>query len=147
MVRYFIFYFHLDNYDKIVYYICGKIIYIGETGMINKIKMRREFVYTAPFRKCWKAMGLDDDNLLELEAALLDNPEIGDVIEGTGGARKMRIQLEGRGKRGGGRIIYLDVFEHENLYLLFAYPKNVQDDLTAEQKKVIRRMIEEIQRE
>jgi hypothetical protein len=109
--------------------------------------MTREFIYTAPFRKCWKAMGLDDDSLLELEKILLENPEIGDVIEGTGGARKMRIRLEGRGKRGGGRVIYLDVFEQENLYLLFAYPKNVQENLTPDQKKAICRIIEEIRKE
>lgn len=109
--------------------------------------MTRKFIYTTPFRKSWSAMGLNDDNLLDLEAILLENPQVGDVIEGTGGARKMRIQLEGRGKRGGGRVIYLDVFEHENLYLLFAYPKNVQDDLTPDQKKAIRMMIEEIRKE
>ena len=109
--------------------------------------MTRMFIYTEPFRRCWKAMGLNDDNLLALEAALLENPQVGDVIEGTGGARKVRIQLEGRGKSGGGRVIYLDVFEKENLYLLFAYPKNVQENLTAEQKKAIRKMIESIRRE
>jgi len=92
-------------------------------------------------------MGLSDDDLLSLEEALLEDPQLGDVIEGTGGARKMRIQLEGRGKRGGGRVIYLDVFEQENLYLLFAYPKNVQEDLSPDQKKAIRKMIEEIRRE
>ena len=92
-------------------------------------------------------MGLDDDSLLILEAALLENPQLGDVIEGTGGARKMRIQLEGRGKSGGGRVIYLDVYEREHLYLLFAYPKNVQDDLTPDQKKAVRKMIEEIRKE
>lgn len=109
--------------------------------------MTRTFVYTAPFRKCWKAMGLDDDSLPALEIALLENPQIGDIIEGTGGARKMRIQLEGRGKSGGGRVIYLDVYEREHLYLLFAYPKNVQEDLTPGQKKEIRKMIEEIRKE
>ncbi len=92
-------------------------------------------------------MGLNDDNLLDLEVVLLKDPQVGDVIEGTGGARKMRIQLEGRGKRGGGRVIYLDVFEHENLYLLFAYPKNVQEDFTPDQKRAIRKMIEEIRKE
>lgn len=92
-------------------------------------------------------MGLDDDSLPALETALLENPQLGDVIEGTGGARKMRIQLEGRGKRGGGRIIYLDVYEQEHLYLLFAYPKNVQENLTSDQKKAIRKMVEEIRKE
>lgn len=109
--------------------------------------MTRTFVYTEPFRRCWKAMGLDDDSLPALETALLENPQLGDVIEGTGGARKMRIQLEGRGKRGGGRIIYLDVYEQEHLYLLFAYPKNVQENLTSDQKKAIRKMVEEIRKE
>ena len=109
--------------------------------------MTRKFIYTEPFRRCWKAMGLNDDSLLILEAALLENPQMGDVIAGTGGARKIRIQLEGRGKSGGGRVIYLDVFEQENLYLLFAYPKSVQENLTSDQKKAIRKMIEAIRKE
>ena len=109
--------------------------------------MTREFVYTAPFRRSWKAMGLDDNDQKLLEEALLKNPQAGDVIEGTGGARKMRIQLEGRGKSGGGRIIYVDVFEKEKLYLLLAYPKNVQDNLTPEQKRVIQKLIETIKKE
>ena len=58
----------------------------------------------------------------------------------------MRIQLEGRGKSGGGRVIYVDIFEREHLYLLFAYPKNVQDDLTEDQKRVFKDMIESIER-
>jgi hypothetical protein len=109
--------------------------------------MTRKFIYTEPFRRCWKAMGLSDDSLPALEAILLKNPQVGDVIEGTGGARKMRIQLEGRGKSGGGRVIYVDVFERKHLYLLFAYPKNVQENLTADQKKAIRNMIEQIREE
>ena len=109
--------------------------------------MTREFVYTEPFRKCWKAMGLSDDDLKILEEILLTNPRLGDVIEGTGGARKMRIQMENRGKSGGARVIYVDVFEKEKLYLLLAYPKNVQDDLTPEQKKQVRKLVEAIKKE
>lgn len=109
--------------------------------------MTRRFIYTAPFRRCWKAMGLSDDDLLLLEDVLLRDPQRGDVIEGTGGARKLRIQLVGRGKSGGGRVIYLDVSEREDLYLLFAYPKNVQEDLTSERRKAIRKLIEAIRKE
>lgn len=109
--------------------------------------MTRKFIYTAAFQNCWKAMGLNDTDLAALERILLANPQAGDVIEGTGGARKLRIQLEGRGKRGGGRVIYLDVFEKEHLYLLFAYPKNVQDDLSPDQKKAIKKMIDLIKKE
>ncbi len=109
--------------------------------------MTRKFIYTEPFRRSWKAMGLDDAQLPKLEEALLENQQLGDVIEGTGGARKMRIQLEGRGKSGGGRVIYVDIFEKEHLYLLFAYPKNVQENLTADQKKAIVKMIDAIKKE
>ena len=109
--------------------------------------MTRKFVYTQPFRRCWAAMGLDDSQLPDLENLLLRNPRAGAVIEGTGGARKLRITLEGRGKRGGGRVIYLDVFEKECLYLLFAYPKNVQKDLTPEQTQAIRALVEAIKEE
>ncbi|MBE5790186.1 MAG: addiction module toxin RelE [Clostridiales bacterium] len=109
--------------------------------------MTREFVYTEPFRKCWKAMGLSEDDLKKLEVILLENPQLGDVIEGTGGARKMRIQIENRGKSGGGRVIYVDVFEKEKLYFLLAYPKNVQDNLTPDQKKQVRKLVEAIKKE
>jgi hypothetical protein len=109
--------------------------------------MTREFVYTEPFRKCWKAMGLSEDDLKKLEEILLENPQLGDVIEGTGGARKMRIQIENRGKSGRGRVIYVDVFEKEKLYFLLAYPKNIQDDLTPDQKKQVRKLVEAIKKE
>ncbi len=109
--------------------------------------MTREFIFTKPFLTCWKAMGLNNDHLKYLEHILLENPQIGEVIQGTGGARKMRIQLDGRGKSGGGRVIYLYVFEKEKLYLLFAYPKNVQEDLTEEQKTAIRALIDAIKKE
>ena len=109
--------------------------------------MTREYVYTEPFRKCWKAMGLSENDLKKLEEILLENPQLGDVIEGTGGARKMRIQIENRGKSGGGRVIYVDVFEKEKLYFLLAYPKNVQDNLTPDQKKQVRKLVEAIKKE
>lgn len=90
---------------------------------------------------------MDNESLRILERILIKNPKIGDVIQGTGGARKMRIQLDGRGKSGGGRVVYLDVFEKEKLYLLFAYPKSVQDDLSPSQKKLIKTIVDAIKRE
>ena len=109
--------------------------------------MTREFIYTEPFRRAWGAMGLNDEDIKELELILLKNPHDGDVIQGTGGARKMRITLEAHGKRGGARVIYLDVYEKEKLYLLFAYPKKVQSNLTSEQKKAIKNLVELIKKE
>lgn len=109
--------------------------------------MTRLFVYTESFRRSWKMMNLDDDDAKELEEILLRNPHIGDVIEGTGGARKMRIQLTGRGKSSGGRVIYIDVIERERMYLLLAYPKNVQANLTPDQKCAVRQIVEAIRKE
>ena len=54
---------------------------------------------------------------------------------------------EGRGKRGGARVIYIDILTKERLYLLFAYPKNVQEDLTSEQKKQLQMLIDAIKEE
>lgn len=86
-------------------------------------------------------MGLGDNEQHKLENILLENPRKGAVIEGLAGISKLRrIKLEGRGKSGGGRVIYLDVLEKEKLYLLFAYPKNVQENLTPAQRKLLRRM-------
>jgi len=92
-------------------------------------------------------MGLGDDELRTLQDILIDDPEAGDIIQGTGGARKVRIPLEGRGKSGGGRVIYVDVIVRERIYLLLAYPKNVQADLTPEQKKMVRKLVETIKEE
>lgn len=136
----------LDNYDNIVYN-KNKRYDITVYNEMRSEGMTREFIYTKPFLNCWKAMGLDTNDLKILEEALLNNPQMGDVIQGTGGARKIRIQLEGRGKSGGGRVIYLDVFEKEKLYLLFAYPKNVMENITEEQKNLIKQLIDAIKKE
>ena len=109
--------------------------------------MTRTFIMTKEFDACWKNMHLGDDELKLLQEDLLSQPDAGDRIPGTGGIRKYRIPMEGRGKSGGGRVIYLDVFEQENLYLLFAYPKNVQENLTEEQKLAIRTLVEAIKKE
>jgi hypothetical protein len=77
--------------------------------------MKRAFVLTPSFERAWAEMGLGDSELARLQSLLLMDPEAGDVIQGTGGARKVRIPLEGRGKSGGGRVIYVDVVIREQI--------------------------------
>ena len=77
--------------------------------------MKRAFVLTPSFERVWAEMGLGDSELARLQSLLFMDPEAGDVIQGTGGARKVRIPLEGRGKSGGGRVIYVDVVIREQI--------------------------------
>ena len=77
--------------------------------------MERVFILTAVFEKSWANMGLGDKELRELQLTLLKNPDAGDVIPDLAGARKIRIPLAGRGKSGGGRVIYVDVGVREQI--------------------------------
>ena len=107
--------------------------------------MKRKFVMMPVFDKVWKEMGLTDDDLQALQEQLLANPQIGDVISGTGGLRKMRFSLPNRGKRGSSRIIYIDFCVVETIYLIFAYPKNEKDNLSAAERNAIRKLIEQLE--
>jgi mRNA-degrading endonuclease RelE of RelBE toxin-antitoxin system len=87
------------------------------------------------------ASGQDEEyRLLQLE--LVENPEKGVVMPGTGGLRKLRWKAEGRGKRGGHRIIYYWAEEASVILMLFMFPKNAQSDLTPEQKRRLRQVVE-----
>lgn len=86
---------------------------------------------------------LPDDSYRELQADLIDNPESGAIIEGTGGLRKKRWALPGGGKSGGARIIYYWRKAHDQIIMLFVYPKSDQEDLTPAQKKALSSMVKE----
>jgi hypothetical protein len=86
-------------------------------------------------------MGLNDNDLLEVQLELLENPKKGDIIKGTGGARKLRYAIRGKGKSGGARIIYVDIIYTEQIHLLLCYPKSVKTDLTNDEEKSIRAII------
>ncbi len=86
---------------------------------------------------------LSDEEYRKLQMALLLRPDFGPVIPGSGGLRKVRWSLGGRGKRGGVRTIYYWAVKDDQILMLFMYAKNEQDDLTAEQLKVLRKIVEE----
>ena len=97
------------------------------------------------FDKQWKDMGLDDTDLQCLQEQLLENPQMGKVIKGTGKLRKMRFALPGRGKSGSSRVLYVDFVIAETIYLIFAYPKNEKDNLTDEECNSIKKLIDKIE--
>ena len=85
---------------------------------------------------------LTDEEYAALQADLVRRPDAGVVIPGSGGLRKLRWGLAGRGKRSGGRVIYFWAVTQDRLLMLLIYPKNVQDDLTPEQLRMLRRVVE-----
>jgi len=99
------------------------------------------FIETPLFTKQIKAL-VDDDTYGQFQDELAENPEAGDVIKGTGGLRKVRMALPGRGKSGGARVIYYYVHSAAQIRLLLAYEKSEQDDLTDEQRKALKKIVE-----
>ena len=99
--------------------------------------MEMEFIETPLFTRLVKKL-LDDDEYRELQEVLIYRPDLGDVIQGTGGLRKIRWMCKGRGKRSGVRVIYYWLMDDEQILMLYIYPKSQQEDLTSEQKKTLK---------
>lgn len=109
--------------------------------------MKRSFIELPIFKSRWEALGLNEEDLLRLQIELLADPKAGDVMQGTGGVRKMRFAFEHRGKSGGVRVIYVDFEVHEKIYLLTAYTKNEKDDLTKKERSEIKQLIEVLEQQ
>lgn len=85
---------------------------------------------------------LSDEEYRQLQTALIVRPDMGAIIRGSGGLRKVRWRLRGQGKRGGIRVIYFWAVEQDRLLMLLMYPKNVKGDLTPAQLKMLRQAVE-----
>lgn len=103
--------------------------------------MKRIFIQTPIFSKKIDSRG-GDALASSVENELLKNPEAGDLIPGCGGIRKMRIGDPGRskGKRGGFRVLYIEVPQQDKIYLIYFYGKDEAEDLTAQEKKTFREL-------
>ena len=99
------------------------------------------FVETSEFTKRLHSH-LDDDGYAALQAFLSVHPNAGSIIPGSGGVRKLRWGSEGRGKRGGNRIIYYWLVAENRIYLLTLYGKAVKDDLTRAELAAWRKIVE-----
>jgi hypothetical protein len=86
---------------------------------------------------------LSDDEYVQLQQVLIADPETGSVIPGSGGVRKMRWGVAGRGKRGGLRIIYFLRTRHGQIWMLTLYAKNVAENISARVLKQIRDEIDD----
>lgn len=104
--------------------------------------MKAIFIESSLFEK-YREDYLNDDEYRLLQIELLANPRKGDVIQATGGLRKIRVASKDRGKRGGVRVIYYFLDERRRFYLLTIYAKNEMTDLTNEQKKQLKHFIQD----
>ena len=86
---------------------------------------------------------LSSNEYRQLQMALILRPEMGSIILGSGGLRKVRWSLSGRGKRGGVRVIYYWAVTNDQILMLLIYAKNVRDNLTPAQLKVLREIVKE----
>ena len=86
---------------------------------------------------------LNDDSYSGLQKAVLEHPESGDVMPGTGGFRKIRWEdpRRGKGKRGGLRVIYYYLTAEHQIWLFTLYDKGEASDLTADEKKALKKAI------
>jgi hypothetical protein len=100
------------------------------------------FIETPVFTKAIDKF-LNTDEYLTLQATLLARPNLGPVIPGTVGLRKMRWARSGIGKRGGIRVIYYWDMTTDTYYFLYAYAKSARDDLTAAQLRTLSRLVRE----
>ena len=100
-----------------------------------------QFIETSIFTRQVMAL-LKDDEYREMQIALAVHPESGAIIPRSGGLRKIRWSMTGRGKRGGVRAIYYWVVAKDQILMLFMYSKNEKDDLTPTQLKVLREVVE-----
>lgn len=101
------------------------------------------FIEMRGFRDDWKRMGLNDDDLSVLQFAIMAAPRDAPVVPGTDGLRKLRFAPArwGKGKRGAARVGYVFFEEFGLVLLVIAYAKNEQDNLSADDKRIIRDMI------
>lgn len=95
-----------------------------------------EFIETPTFTRQIQSIATDDE-LKELQRILIGQPDKGDLIQGTGGLRKIRMALRQQGKQGGARVIYF-LATAEVIYLILAYPKSVKDSLTSAEKATLK---------
>ncbi len=103
--------------------------------------MNALFVESKLFEKL-RPSYLSDDEFGELQWLLLTHPTVGSVIQDSGGLRKVRFGMKGKGKRSGARIIYYFLDTKSRFYLLTIYSKNEVTDLTSKEKKQLKEFME-----
>ena len=101
-----------------------------------------ELIETSTFTRQITTL-LSDEEYAGFQSRIAANPELGALIRGGGGIRKVRVAVGSRGKRGGARVIYYWAVRKDVILLLYAYPKNVSADLTPKQVSQLAKVVKE----
>jgi hypothetical protein len=101
------------------------------------------FIESAVFERV-RGVYLDDDEYAELQQFMMQSPEAGNIVRGSGGVRKLRWRREGGGKRGGLRVIYFVRYQPAEFWMLALYAKAKQESVPAE---ILRKLKEEFRHE
>lgn len=116
-------------------------------GYTYKVCYNTTYVFTfaqlPQFVARWRELRLTDDDLRELKASVLENPEVGAVVAGTGGLRKIRYAPPSRhtGRRGAMRVGYAYFRIGQIVYLVSIFAKNDQANFSAGEKQEIKKLL------
>jgi hypothetical protein len=109
------------------------------------VNMKKKIIQTKQFKKTVDGLLKKRQLLIEdfddFQRKLIEFPEIGDLIIGTGGIRKARLKSSSGGKSGGFRVCYYFLTQDNELFLLLIYAKNVQENLTPQEKKELKEIV------
>ena len=110
-----------------------------QSGFVQYLK--KTFIEVPHFTKKWFSLGFNDDDLAILENELIDNANKGVLMRNTGGIRKIRISLNGKGKSGGARVCYVNFATYEKIYLIDVFSKNEKENLSKEECNELKKLI------
>jgi hypothetical protein len=114
---------------------------VDKTTAMPYYQLMFEFIET-PFFTRAIARYLDDDEYADLQSHLNKNPTAGVVVPDSGGVRKLRWGAEGRGKRGGLRVIYFTRLARGQIWMLTVYGKSAQENVAARTLRAMKKAIE-----
>ena len=103
--------------------------------------MNRLFIYSSIFDRKLKELRNWSKVQEDIEAAILGDPEIGELIQGTHGLRKFRVSYGSKGKSGGLRVLYFDLFSMKKTYMITFFSKNEKENLSKEERNMISKQI------
>ncbi len=114
------------------------------------MKIKKQIVETRGFSRqidgLMRARNLLRSDYEAFKKELVENPEKGAVLSGTGGVRKVRLKSSSKGKRGGFRVCYFYYVENEVIYLLFIFQKSDQENLEPAEKRELKDLVEQLRR-